>query len=363
VVTVALRYDLRAPDWAATGHQALYRHCMEQAGWGEQHGIDLVTFSEHHGVADGYLPAPLTMAAAVLGRSPSVAVLVAACLVPLHDPIRLAEQVAALDLLSGGRVGVVAGAGYVDDEFRMAGVPRADRFALLEEAVTTMLAAWTGEPFQYRDRQVQVTPQPASRPHPRLYVGGSSEVAARRAARLRLGFYSAVGDTRLRDVYDEACGAAGFRGVSITPTWPGFVHVASDPDRAWAAIAEYAWYDASSYRTWQERGARSSVKSDAKDIEQLRSEGIYRVLTPDECVTLAEEQGPEGKITLHPLLAGMPADLGWESLELFAAKVLPRIREGSPAHSVRPDAWAGIPTRPAGSKTAGEATSPAGGAF
>jgi alkanesulfonate monooxygenase SsuD/methylene tetrahydromethanopterin reductase-like flavin-dependent oxidoreductase (luciferase family) len=346
VVTVALRYDLRAPDWAATNHDAMYRECIEQCGWGGEHGVDVVTFSEHHGVADGYLPAPLTMAGAALGRAPTIAVLIAASLAPLHDPVRLAEQIAVLDLVSGGRIGVVAGAGYVTEEFEMAAISRADRFSLLERAIATMIAAWTGEPFEFDGRQVRVTPRPVSRPHPRLYVGGSSEAAARRAARLRLGFYSAVGDPRLRDVYDEACRAEDFDGVSIVPTWPGFVHVAEDPERAWATIADYAWYDASTYRLWQQHqpGQRSSVASSADDIAQLRNEGIYQVLTPDECVTLAEEQGPDGKITLHPLLAGMPAELGWESLELFAEKVLPRIRGAATMQSARADAWAGVRT-------------------
>ena len=312
-------------------------------GLGESKGVDLVTFSEHHGVDDGYLPAPLTMAGAVVGRTRATPVLVAACLVPLHDPVRLAEQLTVLDLVSAGRVGIVAGTGYVLDEFRMAGLDRRDRVRLQEEAIATMRAAWSGEPFDYRGRTVRVTPRPVSEPHPRVYLGGSGESAARRAARLRLGFYCAVGDLALRAIYEEECRAAGFAGVSIVPTWPGFVHVSEDPERAWAQIVDYAWYDASTYRDWQMKGQRSSVQSFAENLAQLQREGIYRVFTPDECVAFAEEQGPEGKLTLHPLLAGMPAELGWESLELFASKVLPRIRSGPAADGARPEAWAGIP--------------------
>ena len=341
MVNVALRYDLRAPEWAPTRGGALYRNCLDQCGWGNEHGIDLITFSEHHGVDDGYLPAPLTMAAASVGRAPATPVLIAAALVPLHDPVRLAEQLVVLDLISEGRVGLVAGAGYVASEFEMAGVPYADRFRLLEAKVRIIQRACTGEPFEYDDRQVRVTPRAEG---VRLYLGGSTPRAARRAARLRTGFYCSVGDLELRAIYDQACTAEGYQGVSIVPTWPGFVHVAEDPDRAWAGIAEHAWYDASSYRSWQQPGQRSSVQSHAGDLAQLRDEGIYQVLTPDECVALADEQGPDGKITLHPLLAGMPVELGWESLELFAAKVLPRIRASERARSTRTDSWAGVPS-------------------
>jgi alkanesulfonate monooxygenase SsuD/methylene tetrahydromethanopterin reductase-like flavin-dependent oxidoreductase (luciferase family) len=282
------------------------------------------------------------MAGAVIGRTRDMPVLVAACLVPLHDPVRLAEQLAVLDLASGGRVGIVAGTGYVKGEFVMAGLDRRDRVALQEEAIRVLRAAWTGESFEYAGRTVRVTPTPVSRPHPRMYLGGSAESAARRAARLRLGFYCAVGDLGLRAIYEEECRTEGFAGVSIVPTWPGFVHVSEDPEQAWAQIVDYAWYDASTYRDWQMKGQRSSVQSFAENLAQLQREGIYRVFTPDECVAFAEQQGPDGKLTLHPLLAGMPVDLGWQSLELFASKVLPRIRNGPAYEGARVDGWAGV---------------------
>src|SRR2546423_10587624 len=190
-----------------------------------------------------------------------------------------------------------------------------------------MRKGWTGEPFEWRGRTIRVTPTPFTKPHPMILLGGSSEVAARRAARLRLGFFPAVGDLRLQEVYQEECAAAGFEGgFSILPRGPGFVHVTEDPEKAWSEIARYAMYDAETYRSWQTPGQHSEVTSSATDPGQLREEGIYRVVTPDECVALAEELGPAGAIVLHPLLCGMPVELGWESLELFAARVLPRLR-------------------------------------
>ncbi|MGH2685921.1 MAG: LLM class flavin-dependent oxidoreductase, partial [Actinomycetota bacterium] len=83
---------------------------------------------------------------------------------------------------------------------------------------------------------------------------------------------------------------------------------------------------AETYRSWQRPENRSAVTSKAADADGLRAEGIYRVVTPDECAALAEELGPVGSIVLHPLLCGMPVDLGWQSLELFRTEVLPRIK-------------------------------------
>jgi alkanesulfonate monooxygenase SsuD/methylene tetrahydromethanopterin reductase-like flavin-dependent oxidoreductase (luciferase family) len=282
----------------------------------------MVVLSEHHGVEDGYLPAPVTLAAAIAGRTRRIPINIAALLVPLHDPIRLAEQLAVVSLASGGRLSFVAGQGYRDEELRMAGVDPRERGRLLEEYVEVMRKAWTGEPFEWRGRTIRVTPRPRSQPM--ILLGGSTEKAARRAARLRTGFFPAVGDPRLADAYREECARLGHdAGFVMLPGGPGFVHVSEDPERDWARIAPHALYDAQTYASWQTPGQRSSVHVEARTVEDLRRSGVYRVVTPEECVELA---GTSGAIVLHPLMGGLPPALGWQSLELFAAKVLPRLR-------------------------------------
>ena len=199
MVMIGIRYDLRVPPFASATHAELYGACLEQCAWSDERGVDLVVLSEHHGVADGYLPAPLTLAAAIAGRTTRMRLTVAALLVPLHDPVRLAEQLAVLDLISGSRVGVVVGLGYRQEEFDMAGVDRKQRGKLLEEYVDVLRKAWTGEPFEWRGRTVRVTPKPAS--PPMILIGGSTAIAARRAARLRAGFFPAIGDPALAEIY------------------------------------------------------------------------------------------------------------------------------------------------------------------
>jgi alkanesulfonate monooxygenase SsuD/methylene tetrahydromethanopterin reductase-like flavin-dependent oxidoreductase (luciferase family) len=329
-VTIALRYDLRSPEWAATPHDEMYRVCLEQCAWVDEHGVaDIVSLSEHHGIDDGYLPAPFTMAAAVAGVTKKLPITIAAALLPLHDPIRLAEQIAVLDLASNGRVSFVAGSGYKKSEFEMAGVTYKDRGRMLEEYLEVIRKAWTGEPFEWNGRTIRVTPTPKTKPHPLIMGGGSGPLAARRAARMHLPFFPGVGDPALKEAYEDECRKIGFaNGFCVMPKGPGFVHVTEDPDKAWDQIARYAWYDADTYRSWQE-GTRAEVLTSAPDVDALRAEGIYRVVTPDECVAMAEELSPGGAIVLHPLLCGMPADLGWESLHLFREQVLPRIRPNS----------------------------------
>lgn len=325
MTAIALRYDMRVAPFATTTHAEAYKACLDQVAWAEDaNAADIVVLSEHHGVDDGFCPSPFTLAAAVAGRTSRIPITIAAVLVPLHDPVRLAEQVVICDLVSGGRVSFVAGIGYRQEEFDMAGVDRSKRGAMLEEYIDVMRKAWTGEEFTWNGRTIRVTPTPSAQPG--IMIGGGVEAAARRAARMRLPFMPAINDPALQAAYDDEAAKVGYEGFCLMPNAAGFVHVTTDPDKAWEVIGDYAWYDADTYRAWQQRGSRSQVATSADDLEALKREGIYRVVTPDECLALAEELGPTGTITLHPLMCGMPVEMGWESLELFKAEVLPRLR-------------------------------------
>ncbi len=321
---IGIRFDLRAPTFGTTTHAESYPACLDMCQWADERGFDIAVLSEHHGVEDGFMSSPATLAAAIAGRTKRLPINIAAVLVPLHDPVRLAEQLAVVQLVSGGRLSVVAGLGYRDEEFVMAGVDRKRRGRLLEEYVQVMRDAWTGEPFEWRGRMVRVTPKPPSPPV--LLVGGSTEKAAKRAARLRAGFFPAIGDPALKALYEAECAKEGFTGFVAMPGGPGFVHVTDDPERDWARIAPHALYDAQTYAAWQTPDQRSQVHVDAVTADDVRRSGVYRVVTPDECLQIAAEHG---RVLLHPLMGGIPPALGWESLECFASKVLPRLRGGA----------------------------------
>ena len=324
MATFTIRFDLRVPDFARVTSPEQYRACLEQSVWADQHGFLSIVLSEHHGVDDGYLPAPLALAGVILGRTQSAMVSISALLIPLHDPIRLAEQIAVLDLASGGRLITVAGLGYRQEEFDMAGIPRQGRGRVMEDYIGVMRQAWKGEPFEWQGRRITVTPRPLSDPHPMILIGGSTPVAARRAARLNLPFMPAIGDEALAELYREECANVGYHGGWVLmPRGAGFVHVTEDPERDWARIAPHALYDAQTYASWQTPGQRSQVHVDATTIDELKASGVYRVVTPDECVAMAGD--PAAALVFHPLMGGMDPDLGWESLELFAAKVMPRL--------------------------------------
>ena len=322
-----IRQDFRAPSFGPTTQAEIYSEAMAQYRWADEMGFDFAVISEHHGLEDGWIPSPIVAAAAVAGATRRIPILLSAVIVPLHDPIRLAEQLSVLDHLSEGRVWTVAGAGYRSIEFEMAGVDMKRRGALLESHLRTMIQAWTGEPFEYEGRTVRVTPKPFSDPHPRVLVGGGVEVAARRAARLHLPMMPMNTDPKLQEWYHDEAEKVGYTGGFVmVPQGPTFIHVTHDPEKTWAEIGEYLLYETQTYASFQTPGQWSTPKVDASSVEDLKKSAQIVVGTPDEVVEVARSIPPFGAMTFNPLAGGLPPKLAWASLELFAAEVLPRLR-------------------------------------
>jgi len=320
-MTAAVRFDLRRAPFSVVSEAALYATCIEMARWADERGLAAVGISEHHGV--DFVSAPTTLAGALLGATRHVDVSVNALLVTLHDPVRLAEQVATLDVLSGGRFRFVAGLGYRHEEFAMAGVDRSRRGAVLEEHVDVLRKAWSGDPFEWRGRTIVVTPTPVSRVEDLLWLGGSVRRSAERAAHLRLPFFTMSLDPMLGEIYREECEKVGYAdGAFMYPLGPSFVHVAEDPDRAWDAIGSYALYDAVSYNEWQTGDHDNPIAIEAVTVEDLKASGMWEIVTPDQCADMVRRLG---FVALHPLMGGMPPELGWESLQLYVDKVLPQL--------------------------------------
>lgn len=320
---VALRYDMRTTR-GGVDHAALYRAAMEQIRWADGLGIDSVVLSEHHVSEEGYLPSPLVMAGAVAAATKRINITIAALVAGLHHPIRLAEDLAVLDHLSDGRLMVVLGIGYRTIEFEVFGADRARRGPLLEELVAVLRLAWTGEPFDFRGTTVVVRPKPLTPGGPMLAVGGSVDASAKRAARLGLPLFAGDDHPELKVIYQLECERLGHRGGwSVIPSGPMFVHISDDPERDWAKIGPVALADAAVMRSWQTAGNRSLTESEATTVDELRTEGKYQVLTPDECVELCTRVHT---LTLHPLLGGIDPALAWQSLELFAGEVLPKLQ-------------------------------------
>jgi alkanesulfonate monooxygenase SsuD/methylene tetrahydromethanopterin reductase-like flavin-dependent oxidoreductase (luciferase family) len=319
-----IRYDLRNPAFAGVSMADRYQATLEMSEWADRLGAYFIGLSEHHASDDGYLPSPLPMAAAIAARTTTSRIAVNAIPAPFHDPLRLAEDIAVVDQLSRGRLDLTLVGGYVREEFDMFGVQLADRPRHVTELVKTLRQAWTGEPFEYRGRTVRVTPTPFQPGGPKLTLGGSSEPAARRAARIGDAFMPS--EPHQWDFYQDEC-------IKLGKPDPGpfmggdtrVLYVAEDVDRTWEQVGPHFLHETNAYGVWQGEAGTQAGFHAVPDVETLRAEEQYRVVTPEELVTELREAGPYGFVLLHPMVGGVPPEVAWESLRLFEHEVLPAL--------------------------------------
>ena len=322
MTALGIRYDFRNPAFAGTTMQERYDAALDQIVWAEELGFTSVTLSEHHGVDDGYLPSLFPFAAAVAARTSKIRIRLGALIVPLHDPLRVAEDAAVVDLLSHGRLEIVLANGYVASEFAMFDRSMSDRVKLVTEAVNTLRQAWSGQTFEFRGRSARITPRPAQRNGPPILLGGSSEGAARRAARIADGFIPSV--PGLWDAYRDELRTLARADPGEAPRGgPMYLHVATDPNATWEMVAPYAMYEMNAYGTWAAESGSATGFAPISDSAALRATGHYQVIAPHECIDLCRGLGQRGHVTFHPMMGGLPPDSAWDNLRLFGAQVLP----------------------------------------
>jgi len=321
-----LRFDMRCPEWGEASPAELYEAAVEMSRYAERHGALSIVVSEHHHSDDGYLPSPLVLASAIAAVTGRIPIQVGALLLPLHDPVRIAEDMVVLDHLSRGRVSYVLGVGYRPEEYAMFGHAFRGRGRRMEASLEVLRKAFSGEPFEVEGRRAWVRPRPCTAGGPPLFMGGHSEVAVRRAARFGLGVLT-EGGTPLQDLYVEECRKHGNEPGLFIDTPTGSVtsaFVAEDPDAAWERYGPHLLHDARTYAAWMGAGHGSASKSTAGDVAALRAEqGSYRIFSVDEAIAYLREQG---LLALQPLCGGLPPALAWESLRLVAEKVIPAAR-------------------------------------
>ena len=319
-----LRFDFRLKQGSPTTMQELYSTALDMCQWGERNNAATAMFSEHHSSPDGYLPSPLIMAAAAAARTETLTFNVGALLLLMYDPVKLAEDIAVLDHLSGGRIGYTIGLGYREEEYKMFGVEKKRRGKEIEERITALRSALSGEPFVWRGRKIHVQPKPASTGGPVIAYGGGSKAAAQRAARLGMMFFPQTTDPMMAVFYDEEAKRVGNPpGLTVGPSKgaPTTVFLAESLDKGWEQYGPYMLHDAVSYREWMGASNNSASLSQASSVSELREEeGPYRIVTPQQAVELIKAYQI---LPLQPLCGGVPPDLAWSSLSLIENQVLP----------------------------------------
>ena len=235
-----LRFDMRAPTWGANP-AALYAAAPEMCAWAEDHGCLAAVLCEHHGSEDGYLPSPLLLASAIAARTQRL-VLSMILILPFYDAVRLAEDMAVLDILSDGRASYILALGYRPEEYEHFGLALGDRGRLADEKLALLRRLLAGETVVEDRRRIMVTPRPQTAGGPALAWGGGSLAAARRAGRYGLGLLANANVAGMREAYEAACqkhghppGPACFP-TATTPRCASSPMTSSTPGRSLASI-------------------------------------------------------------------------------------------------------------------------------
>jgi alkanesulfonate monooxygenase SsuD/methylene tetrahydromethanopterin reductase-like flavin-dependent oxidoreductase (luciferase family) len=320
-----MRFDMRAPSTPTT---ELYSAALEMAAFAETRGAVAAVICEHHASPDGYLPSPLLLASAMAARTTRLRIAVAAVILPFTDPVRLAEEMNVLDIISEGRVSYTCGIGYRREEFEQFGVDRSQRGRIAEEKLQVLLRAKTGEPFEQDGRRIHVTPAPVTPGGPKVAWGGGSLAAARRAGRYGLDFAPAKNDSEFLAVYEAEARKHGHVPGNVRQAEPGSAtaaFVADDVDRAWDEIGPHLLHDVITYGEWNEVVEHTANVSFAKSLDEVRREkGTHQILSVDEAVDIVRAGS---SLRLHPLCGGLPPKLAWPYLERVTDEVVPAARD------------------------------------
>ncbi len=326
-----LWYDFRNPLRQPWPH--LYGELLDQIAWADSAGFESVWLSEHHVTDDGYMPSVFVMLAAIASRTRNLRLGTAVCLAPLHHPIRLAEDVAVVDILSGGRVELGIAPGYRPFEFEMLGVPRRERGVRTDETVEILRLAWAGEHFSYSGRvfdlqDVVVQPVPLRGNRTAIHIGGSSAAAALRAGRHGCSFMPDVGTGMdLHNQYRSALSEAGFDPAAFDVTMNGCVYVCDDLERGRAQVHQALTYMYERYDAWEREGGGSDAPA-FEPIDAERLDELCIVGSPEDVTrrlrAIRDEFSPD-RFIFWGRLPGVPIEDASRSLQLFADEVMPAL--------------------------------------
>lgn len=341
---------LERPPWRA--QEAAYHDALEQAAYAEALGFDAVWLAEHHFSEYGICPSLAVMGAAVAQRTRRVRIGTAVAILPFQHPLRIAEEYAMLDILSGGRLDFGVGRGYQPAEYDGFGVPMEESRTRFDEGLEVIKRAWTQERVtfegtHYRVHELSIFPRPVQRPHPPIWIAAVSPETFARVGRLGERFLSAPSITPPRlmraayESYRQAWLAAGHPATALEIPALWFTHVAEDEASARRDPERYLmWY----FRTFARVVARSPDPTKVPEVyrfyakakgnlEAVSFEQLY-----DEVVLFGDPERVTEKLARLREELGLTYLIAWmniggmenatvqRSMRLFAEKVIPRFR-------------------------------------
>jgi alkanesulfonate monooxygenase SsuD/methylene tetrahydromethanopterin reductase-like flavin-dependent oxidoreductase (luciferase family) len=319
---LGLYYDLRNPPGWRRPWADHYARTLEWIQEAETRGIDSVWVTEHHFFDDGYLPQPLTLAAAIAARTRRVRIGTAVMLAPLRPAVQIAEEAAIVDLISNGRLDLGLGAGYVRPEFEAYGADLATRFETCDERIREVRRML---------EQGGVTPPPVQRPFP-LWAGYMGPLGARRAGRLGVGLLSL--DRTLHAPYLEGLAEAGHPKQSAKMAGVQYFLLSDDPERDFERVLPFLAHQLNSYRRGGVAGTGKTARElTLDDVRKRPGSGplsALQVTTPADAARRLRESTaglPAVECYLWASIGGMPDDMVERHLDLCARELRPLLAQ------------------------------------
>lgn len=321
--------ELRRPD------EDVYRETLATVRLVEELGYDDVWLSEHHFTPDGYCPSPLAVSAAIAAQTSRVTIGQALMVLPLHDPLRIAEDGATVDVISGGRFLLGVGVGYRPKEFEGFGVDIRSRASRIEEQLAIIDQAWrsgtvtfSGRHFDLAD--VEIRPRPVQSPRPPIWIGGLSQPAVARAARLGDGLL-AGGRRAVRWYIEELARLGKPTDVIEAAGAPRWYFVDPDPERLRARVEENLLVFHNTVVGYFDSGGQPMPMGPrrATSAAELEADAQYVFCTPDECARQIVDYRRDVPLSRFYILGGLPGldfDVARGWIETFARHVVPAVR-------------------------------------
>jgi alkanesulfonate monooxygenase SsuD/methylene tetrahydromethanopterin reductase-like flavin-dependent oxidoreductase (luciferase family) len=345
-----------SPEHAARSDERMYQEVLEQIQYAEELGFDSVWLGEHHFTDYGNIPSVLVFAAAAAQRTERIRIGTAVLLLPFSHPVRLAAEVAMVDLLSRGRLDLGIGRGYQPKEFAGFGIPMEESRDRFDETLEIMRLLWAQESVTYHGRfyqldDVSLRLKPVQKPHPPLWLAAVSPETYSKAGRLGLRFLSAPNWTPLDRIkvsfesYRSALQEAGWKGSHweypiMQQTYVGETETlaAEEPReeciwfyRYWSYLVSVAPGESlpDAYKNYQRIG------ENARNIpyNQLLDRG-ENFVAPRQVVERIELLREELGLTYYIgwfNFGGLPHQKVMQSMRLFAEEVMPAFRTESQA--------------------------------
>lgn len=326
---VGVCYDFRNPSYSGVKDDQLYKEVLEQVKWLDQIGADLVWFTEHHFIEDGYLPSWVPVAGAMAAITKNVSFGTDICLMPFNHPIRLAEDLAVLDNISNGRIEVGLGMGYAPHEFKGFGFPVSHRLSLMNEGIEVLQQCFTGERFSYKGKRynfedVKITPGYIQEGGPPLWIASMSKAGALRAAKYDTNFLPQGLRKKSFDPWKETLMSSGRDPSDYRVGIIRSIHVTNDKDSDWEPIRQSERYRMELYKRFFEESGEGFGEQ-GEPVPQT-----WIVGTVEDCINEMKQFILEFGITDIVTMAmppGIRAKEMYQSLELLFTQVVPRLKQ------------------------------------